>query len=301
MTSAHAAPAEPVSATLVTDDEDALTGVIWPERDHPMYAGHYPGFAILPGAYLLDATDRLMRASRAAPGTTLAEVVSCRFKAPVRPGEAVAVRLRLDRTGPEVRCEAQLSTVHGPVAVFVLAYRHRAAADTERPDRPRVAVPDAGPVAGRDAITGIIPHRPPVLLVDEVTEVEPRRSLTARYRVTGDEPWGAGEPELAPGLAVESFAQAALLLMLWEDPNPDVTRGSVALAGQGEAIALPGRARRGDVIEHRVQVVRRFGDTAIFKGTSTVDDKVIMEVSRLMAGLRPAEQLIAARDERGTP
>ncbi|GHJ48837.1 3-hydroxyacyl-[acyl-carrier-protein] dehydratase FabZ [Catellatospora sp. TT07R-123] len=149
-------------------------------------------------------------------------------------------------------------------------------------------------MTGRDQITRIIPHRPPVLLVDEILSVVPRRTITARYTVTAQRPWAAGEDEFPPGLTIESFAQAALVLMLWERPNPDVVRGAVAVAGQGEGIRLPGRARTGDVIEHRVEVVRHFGDTAIFRGAATVHGKTIMEVSRLMAGLRPAEQLIRA-------
>lgn len=63
--------------------------------DHPVFAGHFPGMPIVPGALLLDET---LWAIATATGVPLIEctVASIKFKSPVRPGQPVT--LRFDET-----------------------------------------------------------------------------------------------------------------------------------------------------------------------------------------------------------
>jgi 3-hydroxymyristoyl/3-hydroxydecanoyl-(acyl carrier protein) dehydratase len=58
--------------------------------DHPAYAGHFPGFPLLPGALLLD--EALRRIARAR-GIDLTEwrLASAKFLQIVRPGTALTV------------------------------------------------------------------------------------------------------------------------------------------------------------------------------------------------------------------
>ena len=58
--------------------------------DHPAYAGHFPGFPLLPGALLLDEALREIARTR---GIDLTEwrIASAKFLQVVRPGTALTV------------------------------------------------------------------------------------------------------------------------------------------------------------------------------------------------------------------
>ena len=81
---------------------------------------------------------------------------------------------------------------------------------------------------GRDVIESILPHRAPFLLVDEVTELEPGRRVSARRDVRADDWWWSGhfpERPVMPGvLIVEAMAQAGAVAVLVEEEN----RGKIA-------------------------------------------------------------------------
>lgn len=60
--------------------------------DHPAFAGHFPGQALLPGVVLLgEVLEVLMREAPEALGTQPC-VSAVKFLAPVRPGAALEIR-----------------------------------------------------------------------------------------------------------------------------------------------------------------------------------------------------------------
>ena len=141
-------------------------------------------------------------------------------------------------------------------------------------------------------IARVIPHRHPLLLLDRVSELIPRQRLTGHRTVTGTElPLTGSEPGMCAALLVESWAQAALVLLLWEQPNPDVLDGQVAVVGAVDGIRFGRRVRTGDEITHSVAFVRSYGDMTIVRGSARVDGDVVLEVGRLVAALRPATSL----------
>jgi 3-hydroxyacyl-[acyl-carrier-protein] dehydratase len=154
-------------------------------------------------------------------------------------------------------------------------------------------------VNGTARIRTVIPHRPPALLVDRVAEIEPGRRLVAHKAVTTAETAYRGLDDAAPqtryayplGLLLESWAQSAVLLACWDQPNPDVLAGKVALlAGVRDARALA-PVYPGSVMVHEVRVVRDLGDTLITTGSSSVDGRPVLEVGQLTLALRGAQAL----------
>lgn len=164
--------------------------------------------------------------------------------------------------------------------------------------------PDGGAM-GPDAVRAVLPHRFPMLLVDRVLERVPGRRITALKAVSVNEPWyeglSDGAPEAAydyPGvLVVESWCQAAGVLIASENPNPDVLDGQVMLFGGISDVQFCGRVRPGDVMEHRVHLVRALTDTVIFEGTCHVEGRTVARIGRVVMALRPAAELSGEKDQ----
>jgi len=148
----------------------------------------------------------------------------------------------------------------------------------------------------------ILPHRYPMLLVDHVLDVSPGKWVTAVKSVSRNEPWyrdgvDGPYPEV---LLVESWAQAAGIVLGVQKPNPDVLSGQVMLFGSLADIEFHRSVLPGDVLEHRVRVSRVVGETVIFEGECVVRGELVFTVSRMVVAYRPAEQLRAAEGEKQT-
>ncbi|MEV0675266.1 3-hydroxyacyl-ACP dehydratase FabZ family protein [Actinosynnema sp. NPDC050436] len=142
-----------------------------------------------------------------------------------------------------------------------------------------------------EGIARIIPHRYPILLVDRVLDVEVGRQLTAIKAVTCNEPWYGEDRCLPAPLLIESWAQAAVLLAVWEQPNPDVVAGKVELAGSIKNAVLGDPVVPGDVLEHRAEVVKAIGDTAVLAGESRVGTSTVLTVGSFVLALRDLRDL----------
>lgn len=152
---------------------------------------------------------------------------------------------------------------------------------------------------GADHIKSLIPHRYPILLVDQVSEVEPGRHLLARKAVTVSEPCYRSIADNAAlelyaypiSLLLESWAQAAVLLACWETPNPDVLAGKVELAAGIRDVEFFAPVYPGEVLEHRVDLVKSVGDAAIVAGHSHVGGRKVLEIGQFTVALRGVEVL----------
>jgi 3-hydroxyacyl-[acyl-carrier-protein] dehydratase len=145
-------------------------------------------------------------------------------------------------------------------------------------------------------IKRLLPHRYPMLLVDRIVEAVPGESLVALKAVTCNEPWYAGLPDDADHaypatLLVESWCQAAGVLICLGEPNPDVLVGKVTLFGSISGLDLVRPVYPGDLVRHEVRLVRAISDAAVLTGVATVDGAPVMNVGSIVIALRAAAAL----------
>jgi 3-hydroxyacyl-[acyl-carrier-protein] dehydratase len=145
------------------------------------------------------------------------------------------------------------------------------------------------------AIREILPHRYPMLLVDQILELEEERIVGIK-NVTINEPFFVGHfPEfpVMPGvLIIEAMAQVAGVLVLKQ--IPDRKNKLVLLASVEEAKfrrpVLPGQQLR---IE--MKVTKRKATVAKMHGQATVDGLVVAEAELMckLADRTPQPELAA--------
>ena len=112
-------------------------------------------------------------------------------------------------------------------------------------------------------IMEILPHRPPFLLVDRITDCEPGVHASGIKCVTMDEPFFTGhfpgQPVLPGVYAVESMAQAADLLLL---SQPRWAGKAPLLAGVEHA-RFKAKIAPGDTVEVHASLLRQREELAM--------------------------------------
>lgn len=112
-------------------------------------------------------------------------------------------------------------------------------------------------------IKKILPHRPPMLLVDRITEIEPFKSATGIKNITMNEPQFLGhfpDHPIMPGvLILEAMAQVGGVAMLY----PEEHRGKIALFGGMEHVKFKRPVVPGDQLVTKAEIVRVRGDFGI--------------------------------------
>ena len=159
----------------------------------------------------------------------------------------------------------------------------------------------SGPIDSA-GIQRLLPHRAPMLLVDEVRAAVPGKSLVAVKAVTAAEPCYEGlvpgaDDAYPPTLLIESWCQAAALLALLDTPNPDVLSGRVALFGGIGGLRFGPPVRPGDLLVHHTRLVRLFADAAVLAGTAEVDGTPVLEVEQVVIAFRAAGTFAGAGAE----
>lgn len=127
-------------------------------------------------------------------------------------------------------------------------------------------------------ILSMLPHRYPILLVDRVLEIEPRKKIKALKNVTINEPFFnghfPGHPVMPGVLLVEGMAQAGGLLLLYDRTGHDDQL--MYFMGIEKA-----KFRRpvvpGDQIHYEVSVLRLRENYCKLDGRVMVDGKVAAE------------------------
>jgi 3-hydroxyacyl-[acyl-carrier-protein] dehydratase len=133
--------------------------------------------------------------------------------------------------------------------------------------------PEAGTGLGIEEILRLIPQRPPVLLVDRVLEVVPRKRIVAQKNVSANEPYFVGhfpDRPIMPGVIVlESVFQAATVLGFVSEPERRKEDGVYLLAM--EQVRFRRKIVPSDVMRIEVEVLRIHGPVWKFEAVVTVD------------------------------
>ncbi|MFZ4516269.1 MAG: 3-hydroxyacyl-ACP dehydratase FabZ [Acidimicrobiia bacterium] len=107
-----------------------------------------------------------------------------------------------------------------------------------------------------DALIALLPHRPPFRFIDVVDAFEPGVSITARYRVTGEEAFLAGHfpnNPIFPGvIQLEACAQAGAIALLSDARYA----GKLPLFGGVEKVRFRRLVRPGDELVMSVTLDR---------------------------------------------
>ena len=131
-------------------------------------------------------------------------------------------------------------------------------------------------------IMEVLPHRYPILLVDRVLELEPRRRVVALKNVTINEPFFQGHfpgHPIMPGvLIVEALAQAGGMLLADElaAPPPKVVYFMAMDNVKFRKPVIPG-----DQLRCEVEVLQLRGRNCRLKGVARVDGQVVAEAEML--------------------
>ena len=115
-------------------------------------------------------------------------------------------------------------------------------------------------------IMEILPHRPPFLLVDKITECEPGVKATGPF-FTGHFP---GQPIMPGVLILEALAQTGAVAALSLPEN----KGKLAIFGGVKNCRFKQQVVPGDVLELSCELVEQHGPVGFGKAVAKVDGKV---------------------------
>ena len=122
----------------------------------------------------------------------------------------------------------------------------------------------------KEDIKKIIPHREPFLLIDEVLEVEPGKSIKAVKNVDGSEYYFKGhfpQNPIMPGvLMLEAIAQAGAITVLLLPEN----KGKLALFAGIDKARFKKIVRPGDKLEIEVEITDFRRNIGKARGTARV-------------------------------
>jgi len=126
-------------------------------------------------------------------------------------------------------------------------------------------------------IMKVIPHRPPFLLIDKITEMVEGERVTAVKNVTMNEPFFQGhfpqEPVMPGVLIVEAMAQAGAFAIL----SMPAYAGRIAYFGALDKVRFRQKVVPGDSLVLEVEIVKLRSVAGIGKGVATVNGKKVAE------------------------
>jgi 3-hydroxyacyl-[acyl-carrier-protein] dehydratase len=140
-------------------------------------------------------------------------------------------------------------------------------------------------------IEEMIPHRAPILLVDEIRSLDSGVSCATSWRVRHEEPVLSGHfpgnPILPGVLLVEHVAQTACILVGPVSAEPG---GRLPVLAKIEDCSFQGAVRPGDTVHTEVRLERTLGPFTVVTGESRVGRRRVLKV-RLVISLAAAADI----------
>ena len=126
----------------------------------------------------------------------------------------------------------------------------------------------------KEQIKKIIPHRAPMLLIDEVVELNEGKSVKTAFFLDPELDFFKGhfpgEPVMPGVLLVEALAQTGAVAALSLPEN----RGKLAIFGGVKNARFKQPVRPGDVLELSCELVEQHGPVGFGKAAAKVDGKL---------------------------
>lgn len=133
------------------------------------------------------------------------------------------------------------------------------------------------PIMNSNQIQEIIPHRYPMLLVDQIIEFEPGESAVGLKSVTTNEAFFQGHfpsYHVMPGvLIIEALAQVGAVAILSEEEN----RGKLAFFASIKKAKFRRQVIPGDQLRLEVELTRRLGPAGVGQCKAFVGDELACE------------------------
>lgn len=130
-----------------------------------------------------------------------------------------------------------------------------------------------------DDIMKILPHRPPFLLVDRVTELEQGKRIVAIKNVTMNEPFFPGHfpghPVMPGVLIIEALAQAACILAIMS--SDESVRSKVTYFAGIDNARFRKPVMPGDQLSLEIEATGCKRGIWIFTAKALVDGKLVTE------------------------
>ncbi|HCM13745.1 MAG TPA: 3-hydroxyacyl-[acyl-carrier-protein] dehydratase FabZ [Lachnospiraceae bacterium] len=128
-----------------------------------------------------------------------------------------------------------------------------------------------------DEIQKIIPHRPPMLFIDRIDELEPGIRAVGRKCVSMNEPYFVGHfpgKAVMPGVIIlEALAQTGAVTMLSLKENA----GKIVYFGGMDKVKFRRQVVPGDVLRLEVEITKNKGSFGVGNAVAYVDGEVAVQ------------------------
>jgi 3-hydroxyacyl-[acyl-carrier-protein] dehydratase len=153
----------------------------------------------------------------------------------------------------------------------------------------------ADSTSGEDDLVALLPHRPPMRLLDSAVWIDDGDRLLARQRIPLEHPVLNGHfpdwPVWPGALLIEAMAQTTAVWLIRR--RGALGPGEVPLLGAVDCNFLR-PLRPGASVRFETRCVRRSEDLGLFVVTATLDSGDVVARARISAGIRPLASMTQA-------